>query len=586
MQKPYIPVLVEDPVVNVDKMQYYAVLEGGDRVTYKRINSTSFSQNSISITAPPPSPHIYVSRDVLLEVSFRLTFAGTTSGNNLLQTGFDAPRAFPLASSINTTQVTINNTSISLNTSDVVKPLLRYNSDYAIKNQKYSMTPYMMDNYQKYSSATNTPRNPLGDAADNQYQMARGGFNYTIVSNTTTDAIVDLVVTENLYLSPFLFGHDDNRGFIGVQNMDFIFNFVSSLGSRIWCHSDDAPTLTFSIASVAVQSASLLFKYITPKQGVPVPRHAIYPYYAVQRYPTIAGSSMAPNSTLQIATQNIQLQSIPHRIYLFARRQDADRTVSTTDTYLALESLNVNWNNESGLLSSASQQDLYKIAVRNGLSDMSFPQWAGIENRMIGTSNQLHGQTGSVMCLQMGTDIALRYNEAPGLLNTYQLQINATFKNINQVDTFIPVFFIVVVSEGIFEIKDNQAISRIGVLDRNDIMQARQIGKPLFKQIGRSYGAGGNFLESIGDLGKKFAETVIGNIGIPRVLAEQAKDIAPAVAKLAPSLLGLGNGVLIDEYGGVQCGGKKRGRPRKKRKGGVLVGGRYIDRNELANRLR
>lgn len=267
---------VLDPITDINSKREYIVLKGGSRVTYKSINSTSYSESSIQFTAPPPSPGVIVSRKLMLKLPVRITFVGDSgsASQGLLQTGYDAFRAYPISSVMNTMSVSINNTTVSINMSDVIQPLLRYNTGLHIKDRDYSTTPSMMDTYQKYEDGTNTIRNPLGGYGD-AFESARGGFKINIVSNTQFEAVIEADLVELLYLSPFVFGKYNKAGFIGVQNMDFNFTFGTDL-SRMWSHATGAST-TFTSATVTFQQPSLLFKYVTPSQIQPIPRSAVYP---------------------------------------------------------------------------------------------------------------------------------------------------------------------------------------------------------------------------------------------------------------------------------------------------------------------
>jgi hypothetical protein len=581
---PVSSVAVLDPVTNINSKRQYVILKGGDRVTYRPVLSTSFSSNSAQFTAPPPSPGIIVDRKVLLRAPVKVTFAGTTTGGNLLQTNHNAFRAFPLSSIMNTLSATLNNTTASINMSDVIHPLLRYNTGMNIRDREYSVTPSMLDQYQNYSSGVATNRNPLGGYGDIYPESGRAGFEYTEVTNTPTSAVIEATLSEFLYLSPFVFGHGDKPGFIGIQNMDFNITWNPNL-QRIWSH---AVTVDSTISDITVEflQPSLLFKYITPSKVQQIPRHAVYPYYSVNRYPTDSLHTFDPNQTRTLSTQNIQLNSIPRRMYIFARKRNLDLSYTDTDTYLRIDNINVNWNNQSGLLSSASQQDLYRMCVKNGLN-MSWTQFNGGPTTTIGNVEKF-GTVGSVLCVEFGTDIALAPEEAPGVLGTYQLQMDVTLTNVNETSTFTPTLYVIIVSEGTFTIRNNNCISQIGVISRREILASTQNQSMYadYNDIVDAYG--GDFWSGL----KHFGEKIFHGI------KTAYKKIAPAVKKAAPyvkkginvakkimPLLGLGEsgyGSAI-AYGYKKKGRKRKpGRPRKKkRKGGVLVGGKMLTRAQL-----
>src|SRR5208337_4175299 len=112
------------------------------------VTSTSFSQSSVQITAPPPSPMIIVDRKVLFRLPMVITFAGTLTPPNtsLLQIGVqDALRQFPISSIIQTLTVTINNTQVSVNMNDSILSLLRYYTGTDERQYDLSLSPSMPD---------------------------------------------------------------------------------------------------------------------------------------------------------------------------------------------------------------------------------------------------------------------------------------------------------------------------------------------------------------------------------------------------------------------------------------------------------
>lgn len=563
-----------DPLTRVSSSRDYAIVKGGDRVTYKPINSTSWSNATFSFTAPPPSPGIIVDRKIALRARVRVTFTGTTTGGLLLQTGFDAPRANCLSSVMTSMSTTLNNTTTSINIADVIHPLMRYNMGNEVLDGELSVGPQMQDEYQRYPSAIGTVRNSLGGYGDNDARVPRGAFPFGIATlvNTTTAATVEFEVTEFIYLSPYMWGKNDKAGFIGVQTMDFTFNFGNL--NRIWSHSVHAASTITGITATFYAQPTLLFKYVTPRITAPIPQVSIYPFYKVQRYPTSPGIAVAPNASTALNTQNIQLNSIPLRIYLCARKQKSDRLYTHADTYFRINSVSVNWDNNSGLLASASLQDLFRMSKRNGLN-YSFPQYQGITHNWAGT-NEVFGLIGSVLCICPGIDIALHPDQAPGQLGTFQLQIDTNVTNVNQTDTITPELMIIIIEEGTWTIMQNQCISQIGVISKADVVASDMRPHVDFNDISDAYG--GNFWSGL----KSFGEGVLK--GIQKV-AQIAAPIIKTVGPMVLPLLGLGEKAYA--RGGAIVGGarkKKRGRPRK-RKGGMLVGGQAMSRAQLRRAL-
>jgi hypothetical protein len=211
-------VLVRDPITQVESKRDFAILKGGNQVTWKKFSTTNISSSTITWSCPPPSGNVFVDRKQYTLIPVRLTFTAIagTSGN-VLQPGRDAPRAFPVNGSLETLQSSINGQSFSIFISDIIHALSHYNTDIKLHNRDYSMTPTYYDQSQDYSSlGSGNARNPLGtysNGIDHSVQQ-RGAFPFTIVANGTTSAIVDMVIAEPLFMSPYFWGCGNASGSI------------------------------------------------------------------------------------------------------------------------------------------------------------------------------------------------------------------------------------------------------------------------------------------------------------------------------------------------------------------------------------
>ena len=108
------------------------------------------------------------------------------------------------------------------------------------------------------------------------------------------------------------------------------------------------------------------------------------------------------------------------------------QSYNDTDSFMAIEGISINFNNSSGLGSSFTQQDLYKITAKNGINQ-SWLEFTGKANGAMTAGAITHvPTTGSVLCLGFGTDIQLNEDYlAQGSLGSYQLSIKVDVKNQN-----------------------------------------------------------------------------------------------------------------------------------------------------------
>lgn len=584
--QPLNSVLVRDPITQVEAQRDYAILKGGNQVTWKRYTTTSVNNNSITWSCPPPSGNIFIDRKQYVLLPVRLVFTGSgVEVGNLLNPGCDAPRAFPLNGSLDVLQSSINGQSFSIFISDFVHALTHYNSDISLMNKDYSMTPCYLDQSQIYSElGVGNVRNPLGGYHNGIHMtdMQRGGFPFTIVKNTPTEAIVDMVVCEPLFLSPYFWGCGNAAGFYNVTTMDFNLTFLTT-GNRFWSHVNmpgsnpvsNVTALFSSFTSVdpagfsySEQQPLMLFKYITPDETqILSPNMPItYPYFDVQRYPIDFSSPVTPNvpgvfnNSGVISSNNLQLNSIPRMMYIFARTKNSkfyEQGVgcTKTDTFLALEQLNITFANYTGLLSSASKFQLYQISAKNGCN-MNWTQWSGegVNNpSSFNTPVSKYGTIGSVMAIEFATDLGLPSDMAPGLQGQFQLQVNAQFKNTSSAN-IDATLFIVIVSEGSFTIPGlNSAVRQLGVISKSDVLNAQTKPGVDYEDVIES-GSGGNFLSNLKKYGSKINDFLRKTKAVSTIASAIPHPIAQNIGNVAKNM---GYGVIDpSRYHGSSCGGR------------------------------
>jgi hypothetical protein len=516
-------ITVRDPRTLVLNKREYAVLKSGSRTNWKPFTTNSISSSNISFTCPPPSAQFYTDRKQYFLLPIRLSFTGTApTGQLLLNPGQDCPRAFPISSAIDSLQVTINNEGVSIQMADVIQALMHFNTDEKLSELDYSMTPNLLDQAQQYSSLFGTNRSPMafyGDTTD-KAMSSRTAFPFTVVSNTNTTAVVDMLCCEPLFLSPFYWGCGNESGFFNVSTMDFNITFLNQAGNRMWSHdavSVGVPTTitnvqatfnNFSPAfSYAVNQPFMLFQHISPQENMIIPYNIpiTYPYFEVIRFNTDSGNSIAAGGFWNFTSNNIQLSNIPRRVYVYVRERNADlySTCQNPDTYFSLEApFNLQWENESNLFSSATKHDLYKMSKKNHCN-LSWTQWSGgpvMGQNSFATGDQ-YGTVGSILCFEYATDVGLPSLDAPGKLKQATFSVNGIAKNISN-RTITPSVYVVVVYEGTFTITgQGLATTNLGVITSEDILNAQQA--PFVNYCDIEDVNGGNFLSGLKSFGNK-----------------------------------------------------------------------------------
>ncbi len=565
--------------VNSRSRRTYSVYDGGSDFGFQRISPDgSVSNSQLSYTLNPPSTNVFVNRRLLHTVEFELTFTGQSAGPGIallqsagaqadvgVSTGtqyYDAPRAFPLANATLNSEFQINNDRVTQNVNNYFRAFPRYNNLIHNQDITQSLTPTMLDQSQEYSDLDGFARSPLRGYGDNVLQCPRGGFvGYRITQNGTTGApgqtaVVRLRVTEPVFLSPFLFedGSEDT-GLYGIQNMKYTVSLggrgngaLAGLGGALWSHSSLGST--FTSCNVTVVEAEMLMMYITPDPLQQIPKNNLYSYYEPALYPTQTQTPITAGALTTIAMNNVQLNSIPNRIFLFVSENDNQNSMLKSDVYFGIENVSISFDNRDNLLSNATSEQLYQMAVKNG-TNLSWNQWTK--------------DCGSVLALDFGSDIPLRLSQAVGLRGNYNLRITVQCRNLKST-TVTPTFNCVVISEGVMSIDDQQVTRSIGVLDQNDIFDVKSMPSEVYHPSGSVYG--GNFMTGL----KKFAT------GVYRGVKKYARPVINAAQKLVPIIAPEFSPYVskADEVArAIGLGLEGRG----------MVGGRKLNRKQLARLL-
>jgi hypothetical protein len=446
----------------------------------------SQSPSSITFNVQVPSEQTLIDRRVLFQstVVLKLDVLGSASNAGQMPINYgltDALSPFPLHQLASVMTSTINNNSVSINIRDVLPSMLRFNDRREL--QRYNgYCPVAYDLVQSYPSAVGANLNMLGgwaNAADNDL-LPRGAWVLDAVSTTapaaggtitaivaptplvsgvTQSIYVQFTCTEPLLLSPWIFADPahNGQGMYGVQNLNYQFNMGDA--SRVWRTAAVTPT-TISGSSYPIpwitsttvfsfNNTKLLFNFLTPHPSDLMPARNCMPYYELPRFITSNLSQISPSAavgfpnitTTVVSTSSLQLNQIPDKLIISVRQPLNTLQYSATpsvnalggapDSFLCIKGVSINFNNMSGILSAASQQDLYRYSVENG-SNQSWQEFSGYANVPDGATGvgRAIACSGSLLVLQFGKDVQLSEDfYASGSLGNFNLQVNLQVYN-------------------------------------------------------------------------------------------------------------------------------------------------------------
>jgi len=516
-------VLVKDSVIgDITADLDFAVKSGASQTTYQRFPSTSASNSALIFNIQVPSENVVIDRAVMLTSGLTFSIAAGSAtvpanqvpvGSSVFDYGLtDALQAFPLNSLLTTATAQINNTTVTVNTQDVLPSLLRMNNSRELYRYS-STTPAFPDcAYGSYADGVGANNNPLS-AFDNASfdidQVPRGAFPVAVVIQrfqggvfqdnspvavavtNTWVIVVSTVVSEPLILSPFIFGDPEYncQGLLGINNMTVTLN-IDAQCKRLFSTANNYITsislgtaaqpngfTTASAVGIANQPSApaLLLKFLSTQPSDLIQTKNVVPYMDFPRYLTNSANqpSVASLASATLTSSNLQINQIPDLFLINVRVPMSQQRWYNSSSFLTLNNISINLNNQSGLLSSASQYDLWRLSVRNG-STQSWGEFSGqqlVTNNATGAGS-LVASTGSLLVLNPAYDLSLPDYISCGSLGNYNFQFQCGVTNQFGF-SITPEIIIVCVNSGIFVTQSGVSSIYTGILTKEMVLSAK-----------------------------------------------------------------------------------------------------------------
>tara|TARA_R110001592_G_scaffold271985_4_gene538535 strand:+ start:594 stop:2360 length:1767 start_codon:yes stop_codon:yes gene_type:complete len=507
----------------------FAVKSGASQTTYQRFPATSASNSSLIFSVQVPSENVVIGRDVLITTGLSFTMTAGNSagagnpgavpvGSSAFDYGVtDALQAFPMASLMTTATASINNTTVSVNLQDVLPSMLRLNNSRELYRFN-SSTPSLPDQaYARYIQGVGANNNPLAGYSNASYdidQVPRGAHPASIlitrtdgVSGATDNSPIAVndddtwviefstVVAEPLFLSPFIFGDPEynQQGLLGINNMNFTFN-IDATCKRLFSTSN--PYIrTISLGTAAnpngftagsailtqnqPSSPALLFKFLSTQPSDLIETKNVVPYMDFPRYLTSSAntSSVAAQGSATLTSSNLQINQIPDLFIINIRKPMNSQTIQDASAFMTINNVSINLNNQSGLLSSASAYDLWRMSVKNG-STQSWAEFGGLaqqSNSTIGIGSFVD-TTGSLLIIDPAYDLSLPDYITSGSLGNYNFQFQVGVTNTLVADggaALTPEICVIAVNSGIMTTQQGVSAIYTGILTKEMVLNAK-----------------------------------------------------------------------------------------------------------------
>jgi hypothetical protein len=538
--------IVDSQLEDITSELSLPVITGSSSSTFRTVNAQGGTGNiNIQFQCQIPNMSTAVNRHILAQTDVDLIISitgGDTpkywSANEVLFAygQKNALQAFPLNSLIATMNAQINDSNVTVSSREVMSALLKmYNYEELAKYN--SLTPSLVDSfYYDYQDGLESNNNVLANYSTGTFSkefqprgcfpvelLTMDGKPYVEVVDGVTKPL--LVVTADadgtapfasfilrfrtteplLFLSPFISGNCKNHAsFLGINTLNVTMNMGDAtrvMSNASYGTHDNLKTKTISLVTFdKAFNSRLLMNYLTipPALMAKIEPKNVVNYNQYQPFNTMTGESIAPGGSAELVFNSTPLNTIPSKILIYAKKPNA--STYDSNSFLAIEKISMNFANKDGLLSNASQADLYNMSVKNGLQ-MNFYEFSGK-----GVSNDLTGKpsivptTGSILVLDPAIDLSIdsEYtNMSKGQFSTtFTLSVRNQTKEVIK-----PIMYMVCVNAGVFITERGSSHFNTGILDQEQVLATKTQVAVMDKSTYENEIVGGS-IENLGHIHK------------------------------------------------------------------------------------
>ena len=526
-----------DPrIAQINDKVLYQVVKGSADNNFVQENANSKSSTNVTFSLNPPSESTVIDKNILVRATmkFKVVITGVPAADTAWSYGnADAFQSWPLNRLFQNVTCTINNTSTSINQASIMPALVRMIPEDDL--QKFNgFTPTMNDNYGVYQDGASSLsvaglkavfNNPLAgytNSGHDQFLLGRGAHGLDItgflvdrnISGGANDTslisanIADVFTinftatfTESLMVSPLLFNggpYMNHAGLLGVNNLGLVIQVDSTL-KRMFSTASSAhrrvvpaaPPLNVpgdyvltNESAGGFETIELLVNYLTapiiqdlpPKNTLPYKNYVNYQTTAANDIPLRVARTNAGLGTVSaqsVAINSISLEVVPSMIFVYAREPLALLGIGDPDVFLPISSVDITFGNKSGILSSATRQDLWRMSRKNG-SKISWEGFKGLAGSWDQASAGVRdvGTCGSLLVFSPAEDFAI---QAPyisgGSVGQFNLAMRLMVENNNPDRVIKPEINVIVVRDGIFSTISGMSSLTTGMLNSSTVME-------------------------------------------------------------------------------------------------------------------
>jgi hypothetical protein len=320
------------------------------------------------------------------------------------------------------------------------------------------------------------------------HNITGGGTDTSLTSTNVADTwsiVATVTVTEPLFLSPFANSENDKAGFLGLNNLVLNINIDNSC-RRLWSSATGYIT-NIPLSSFTNSRLLMNFLSLQPEQYSKISAKNVLPYLDMPRFlwqvgtiPPLNPAGALPTNLITPSTQgqrvtfnNIQLNQIPDLMIICCRQQMSTQNWNNSSYFLSINGISINFNNQSGILSSANSTQLFLMSQKNG-SSQTYTEWNGQGFASdSATGIGVNAPTmGSLLILNPAIDFGLlsMYTASSAGQYNFQFELNVTNQTLDPVPAEI---CLICVNSGMFITENGTSSTQTGILTKELVLNTK-----------------------------------------------------------------------------------------------------------------
>jgi hypothetical protein len=200
-----------------------------------------------------------------------------------------------------------------------------------------------------------------------------------------------------------------------------------------------------------------------------------YPRFISNTSTTLLGWNPAAGDPViaKLTSNSIQLNQVPDKMIIVARYPMSQQNWNYTSSFLPIQNIVCNFNNASGLLSSATQVDLWKMSMRNG-SSQNWNEFYGEASVATGDgAGQLIPTTGAMLVINPTIDFGLPNYLSAGSQGNFNFQFNLSVYN-TQSYAIMPELVLICVNSGVMVTSQGVSSLYTGMLTKELVLKTNE----------------------------------------------------------------------------------------------------------------